>query len=101
MLSDIDPNGLFPCARPSPEGMRRYKAFKGHYFDGYQRHPCTCKPTCDTHCDGRKCGCPACYWSYLDFCGFGSQSSAKSAWRGGVTLVALARIKGVHRIHVL
>ena len=79
MLSDIDPNGLFPCARPSPEGMRRYKAFKGHYFDGYQRHPCTCKPTCDTHCDGRKCGCPACYWSYLDFCGFGSQSSAKSA----------------------
>ena len=52
--------------RPSKEGLNRYKHFKGFYFDGISRYPCTCKPECPDPCNG-ECGCEACRNVYLDF----------------------------------
>src|SRR2546429_5144572 len=40
--------------RPSKEGLSRYKYFKGFYFDGISRYPCTCKPECPDPCKDRK-----------------------------------------------
>ena len=52
--------------RPSKEGLSRYKYFKGFYFDGISRYPCTCKPECPDPCNGN-CGCESCRNVYLDF----------------------------------